>query len=344
MKASVVIPAHNAAAYIRAAILSATSQTLTDLEVIIVDDASTDDTAKIVSEIRASDPRVHLIQQFSRKKAGLFSPKEDHNPHAGYYIPKGVSASRNAAFEAARGEWIAILDADDEFAPTRLETLIAEAERRSLDAIADNLELFDFTSKEPLGHAFPEEWLTSGDHLTLKFMLDKDTPGNHNHRPIGFIKPVFRRSALRRYKIRYAEDIRLAEDFLLYAQLVLAGGRIGLTGDALYRYAVREGSASNRVAGEQQLIEVNNRILEEYTSRLESATLPFTGTVGDLRPQLNKRRQSIRYNAFVVSAKKGILTEALSAAVKVSPAFFLSAMLTALGRRVPWRHQVRPHN
>ncbi len=92
---STVIPAFNAASLVGAAIESALSQSVPPLEVIVVDDGSEDDTAAAAARV---DPRVRVIQQPNR----------------------GPAAARNAGIRAARGEWIALLDADDTWFPERL--------------------------------------------------------------------------------------------------------------------------------------------------------------------------------------------------------------------------------
>src|SRR5581483_2806371 len=88
---SVIMPAFNAAATIRSAIESVLAQAWRELELIVVDDGSTDETAQIVSEIAARDSRVHLLKQAN----------------------SGVAAARNNGIREARGEFIAPIDADD---------------------------------------------------------------------------------------------------------------------------------------------------------------------------------------------------------------------------------------
>lgn len=101
---SVVVPCFNASAFIRSTIDSVLSQTYAQLEVLIVDDKSTDDSAQIVKSYERSDPRVLLIQM----------PKNAGAP----------AAPRNAGVAAARGEWVAFLDADDLWHPRKLELQI----------------------------------------------------------------------------------------------------------------------------------------------------------------------------------------------------------------------------
>ena len=94
MRISVVIPAYNAAAFIAATIASARAQTLAPLEIIVVDDGSKDDTALVAAQCGAT-----VLRQANA----------------------GVCAARNAGMLAARGEWIALLDHDDTWLPTKLE-------------------------------------------------------------------------------------------------------------------------------------------------------------------------------------------------------------------------------
>jgi glycosyltransferase involved in cell wall biosynthesis len=102
---SVVIPTHNRSDWLRLTLRTVLSQRDVDLEVIVVDDGSTDDTAEMVARVR--DPRVQRI---------------DHD------APRGVSASRNLGAEQAHGEWIAFVDDDDLWAPDKLTRQIEHAD------------------------------------------------------------------------------------------------------------------------------------------------------------------------------------------------------------------------
>ena len=105
---SVVVPMHDNAATIMRALESALGQTLTPLEVIVVDDASGDDGPSRVAAIAARDPRVRL----ERLGSNL-----------------GPSTARNLGWHLARGEWIAFCDADDWWHPRKLELQVAAMRR-----------------------------------------------------------------------------------------------------------------------------------------------------------------------------------------------------------------------
>lgn len=107
---SIIIPAYNAGAFLTDAVNSALNQTYPFIEVIIVDDGSTDTTYHIADKLAQQDPRVQVI----------------HKANA------GQSSARNAALKIATGEYISFLDADDTFLPDKIE--------KQLDFLEDHPE------------------------------------------------------------------------------------------------------------------------------------------------------------------------------------------------------------
>lgn len=106
---SVVIPAFDAARWIRATVASACAQTHRDLQIIVVDDGSRDDTAAIVSDMIRHDGRIMLIRQANG----------------------GVARARNAGIAAAIGAFVAPLDADDLWSPRKIELQLDALRRAS---------------------------------------------------------------------------------------------------------------------------------------------------------------------------------------------------------------------
>jgi len=95
---SVIMPAFNAEEFIARAIVSVQKQSFTDWELIIINDGSTDGTLDIVNRYKTEDSRIQVIDQLNKKQG----------------------AARNAGIKAAKGKWIAFLDADDEWLPRKL--------------------------------------------------------------------------------------------------------------------------------------------------------------------------------------------------------------------------------
>ena len=102
---SVVIPAYNAAETLERALVSVAVQSLADIEIIVVDDGSTDDTPRLLRDRAALDPRMRALTQANG----------------------GVARARNAGIAAARAEWVATIDADDLWHPRKLELQLAAA-------------------------------------------------------------------------------------------------------------------------------------------------------------------------------------------------------------------------
>lgn len=105
---SVVIPAYNAARFLRETLQSVLAQTSAPLEVLVVDDGSTDDTARIAQSF---GPPVRCLNQENQ----------------------GLSRARNAGIRAARGDWIALLDADDLWLPRKLERQIERLRQHGIE-------------------------------------------------------------------------------------------------------------------------------------------------------------------------------------------------------------------
>lgn len=121
---SVIIPSYNAADYIAQTLESVLAQTLTDIEVIVVDDGSTDDTRNIVADFANKDPRLTLVEQ-ANQFAGV---------------------ARNNGMSKAQGKYLYFLDADDHIETTTLEELVNAIEQHEADIAIAKSEGFDNTT------------------------------------------------------------------------------------------------------------------------------------------------------------------------------------------------------
>ncbi len=138
MKVSIIIPLYNKAPYVRRALESISAQTFTDFEVIVVDDGSTDEGAAIVGEY--PDARFRLVHQANA----------------------GPGAARNAGLENARGEFIAFLDADDEWLPNYLQESVSLLESLGSDVVSVTSGYIEHPSGESTESLWRKRGLTSG--------------------------------------------------------------------------------------------------------------------------------------------------------------------------------------
>lgn len=202
---SVVIAAFNASETLSVAIESALSQHGCEVELLIVDDCSSDDTLAIATRYALQDNRVRVFQ----------TPRN-----------AGPSAARNLAFYAAKGEWLTVLDADDWFSPSRLATLLSTAKKRGLDMIMDSYYLVApdqqieyasrFTGLCPSGS---ELEVSAADFIGLG---------------LGSTKPMIKTAFLRQYNLKFDTRIRCGEDLLLYSQALLAGATCQFLNQPMY--------------------------------------------------------------------------------------------------------------
>lgn len=245
VRATVVIPAYGAAETLSRAAESALGQSLRELEVIIVDDASQDNSWDLISELMQKDPRVRAV----RNK-----------------INRGKSVSMNRAVSIAQGRWLAVLDADDWYHPDRLAALIAEGERRHVEMAADNQYFFDARAQRIVGTAWPEErgsWKLTFDD----FLLGSNAYDNFN---LGMLKPVLRTDFMRNVGLGYEATARQGEDFFHLLQFYLSGGEAVVCDTPYYYYTQPFGTISHewshpeRVRYDfQNAYEINQRYLRQ---------------------------------------------------------------------------------
>ena len=114
---SVIVPVYNVLPYLEQCVESLLSQTYAELEILLVDDGSTDGCAAVCDRYAASDRRIRVIHQANG----------------------GLSDARNAGMKAAGGEWICFADSDDWLAPRAIEKLHAFAVAEGCDAVQGNM-------------------------------------------------------------------------------------------------------------------------------------------------------------------------------------------------------------
>jgi succinoglycan biosynthesis protein ExoO len=241
---SVIIPAYNAEDYLERALNSALAQTMSNLEIIVVDDASADDTIGIAHRIAAKDSRVRVL----------------HNEHN-----VGSSISRNRAIDAAQGEWIALLDADDAWFPERLEQMLACGD--NADVVSDDVYivrssliklrkpvLWSLLQEEGLAVTEPR-WLDILDFVRHEFSL---------------LQPIIRRSFLTQHRLAYAPAVRIAEDFRLYFEIMASGARWLQLSQGFYLYYKHADALTK-----------NKRVLWQETIESTQCLLNHPAAIGD---------------------------------------------------------------
>ncbi|MCC5656998.1 glycosyltransferase [Nostoc sp. XA010] len=252
-KVSVIIPAYNTEAYLAKAIESVLEQTLTDIEVIIVDDASSDKTVEVAKSF--TDPRLKVIVNQQNL---------------------GAAAARNRALRAAQGEWIAVLDSDDWYAPERLSKLVSLANEKNADMIADDLYLINDGETSPWSTLIQEseQSIDKIFQIDIVYFVETDVygqPGLH----LGISKPLFKREFLVKHGIEYDDAIRMGQDFWIDMKCLIKGARFFLEPKPYYYYRSRPGSLvhKSQLSRLNQYLNASNSFMQQEVVKKNPALM-----------------------------------------------------------------------
>ena len=225
-KVSVIIPVYNCEAFLPQCIDSLRAQTMQEIEMIFVCDASPDDSLSILRRYEEQDSRIRVIA---------------------FEQNRGVSAARNAGIELASGEFVIFCDSDDWVEPQMYARLYAMAVEHDAD-IAFCRVFKDYENKQenvPLGFAtgtrFDEDAICE---TLIPAMLSKET--DSDDLPLSGYTPrnLFRRGVIGDHRFR--EEIRYAEDLLFIIECMLDAGAAVAVDEAYYHYRFHGGSVTKR--------------------------------------------------------------------------------------------------
>lgn len=274
---SVVVAVRDGASTIGTAVRSALAQSLSEIEVIVVDDASRDATADTAREAAGGDPRLRIVS-----------------------LPEnlGPAGARNRGIAAARGRFVAILDADDSFAPDRLARLVARAEETGAPMAVDDLLLVAEETGAELGPMYGFARLPRMLDARAYALGDLPQPGAAR-RGTGFLKPLVAIDFLRANAIAYEEDMRFAEDYTFALACLIAGARCAVLDAPLYRYSIRTTSltANHGAADLARLCRTDERALASEAARADPAL------AAALARHLASVRKRERWAAFIDQVK-----------------------------------------
>ena len=210
---SVITPVYNAAAYLARAADSLRAQTLTDWELLLIDDGSTDDSPALCDRLAAQDNRIRAVHQPNR----------------------GVSAARNAGLDAARGQYLAFLDADDWVEPDFLAVLLQLLRDTGADlSICCVEDPFDWNEKVQDGVVSVQELRAAPSRYA--------NPVFTNY----LYNKLYRADLVRKNCIRLPDQVRRCEDAWFVQDYLLVCQSAAVTTRRLYHYVQNDGSAMHR--------------------------------------------------------------------------------------------------
>lgn len=278
---SIIIPAYNVSNYIGEALSSVFIQDFKDYEVIVVDDGSTD-TSELKKVLEPYSDRINYIRQNNR----------------------GVAAARNTALRMARGELIALLDADDLWLEGKLSEQLEFMKSGGYDMVyADALLFGDAPWRE--GTTFMDRSPSNGEVSLLGLLDNQVTP---------VVSTVIMRKDIVEKVGNFDEDDRnLVEDYDLWLRMVGAGARVGYQKKVMAKYRYRSDSISGtriklhesalrvlqKTRRAMQLSPIEIEALDRTAQRLETIVMLergknaiLSGEVDAARAMLSKAKET----------------------------------------------------
>lgn len=200
---SVIVPIYNAEDFLIRCINSLSVQTLRDIEIILIDDGSTDSSRVICEEYAKTDNRIKVISQSNR----------------------GVAMARQVGIDAARGIYSIHTDPDDWIEPTMLEELYAKAIEDNADMVICDF-MIEFVNKS---YCASQKIRKCDSYYCLNRMMYGRLHGS-------LCNKLIRTELYNKYKIRFFEGINYCEDYLTCVQLFLQEVKISYIPKAFYHY------------------------------------------------------------------------------------------------------------
>lgn len=257
VKVSVIVPVYNVEDYIRECLDSLCYQTLVDIEIICINDGSTDKSLEILREYESKNPKITVYSQEN----------------------KGLSGARNAGMKHATGEYIYFIDSDDMLIPTALERMYSVSKRRSLDILLFKLINFDDETKEK----------SKSRYYDMKFLKEKVGEDIFSHEDVG--NDLFRIAVTiqgKLFKRELIEDMQFIEGLIFednpfFIESFFRAERVYFLDEYLYLKRERSGSITSThneqfldyISISNILIDICKRygVYEKYKEGLYSKTL-----------------------------------------------------------------------
>lgn len=255
-KVSVIICVYNQEKYLRKSLDSVCNQTLKDIEIILINDGSKDNSFQIMQEYAEKDSRIRLVDQEN----------------------KGLGLSRNVGLKMATGQYVTFVDSDDRIEFDTFEKAYAYADGGKYDEV-----VYNFVKVFPDGKTSIMRKINPGEVDIVKMGLDKYILKyflSYTHE-YGVTNKIFRRSIIEEHGLLFPDNRKVVhEDILFNLRFICFAKKIYAIPDGLYYYYIREGTLSDMHKSYQGLVQGYSNIVELYRSHLiENGLYDTAGSV-----------------------------------------------------------------
>lgn len=216
---TVILPVYNVERYLEQCLQSLINQTLKEIEIVIINDGSTDNSGKIISEYSNRYNNIKVINQGN----------------------SGLSAARNRGIEIASGDYIAFIDSDDYVDKNMLKEMLLEAKKNNLDIVICNYERVydDSDLTEKVSIELEPYKIYTGNELLKKFLINKITPNACDK--------IFKRDLFTQNKIIFPNGY-YHEDLLTTFKILCSVNKGSYINKEFYKYRCRKNSITNGIS------------------------------------------------------------------------------------------------
>ena len=274
IKLSIIIPVYNVERYLEECLDSVSNQTLEDIEIICIDDGSTDNSPNILKEYSKKDERIKIVT----KENG------------------GQASARNLGIKEAQGEYIAFVDSDDFIEETMFEKLYTKSKDNNLDIAMCKIALYDNQTEGINKNAWYYMLGVFGDFEKDVFN-HKDTKGFTCEISVTPYNKIYRSSLLKDNDIFFPEGL-IFEDEKFFYDVYLRAKRVSIVDEFLYYYRVNRKGSTVDISKESDytdLIPIFKQIRETFKE---------TGNYEDYKILLSNRFIHLELSRFTQTSPK----------------------------------------
>lgn len=245
-KITIIVPIYNVEKYLQQALNSVEGQTYKNLEVLLIDDGSTDNSSKIAKEYTKKDKRFILIQQEN----------------------KGLSGARNTGLDNATGKYIMFLDSDDFFEETACETLYNCIEKTNADYVIGN-----YTNTNEDGTKWQKPVFDKENYKEFKLSIN-DYTNSFYIMNSGVWNKIFRKTFLDQLNIHFIERLP-AEDAIFTTDCFIHSENVYYTPENVYNYRLRDSNSISTNCSKSYFLGINRAYRIIYENFRKSNNLEY---------------------------------------------------------------------
>ena len=234
-KISIIIPVYNVAEYLPKCLDSILTQTLSDIEIICINDGSTDNSGDILQNYATKDNRIKIIKQNNQ----------------------GISAARNAGLKIVQSEYVMFVDSDDYIAPDMAEKLYRTMETDKPDVVICSAECVNLLPKDASPDVIEwQSWLQPWFDEYVKPTGIYDVPKTIKHEFISVVwNKLYKTDIIKNYKIEFPLGLIEEDEYWLWAYMIHCK-KYEFINERLYFYVQRSGSIMTTRNGNDKVLDI----------------------------------------------------------------------------------------